>query len=253
MAHKMGKKKSTPGLAGIPQPLAVESTRDQQSQGRSSICQTVSGKSAAALILPPVARESGECVRPRCSLHASFDGADRPSSARSAMFIVTTTPERPVKLRRSGIQGEPRPTSGSVRVSSNTCRSYGAWPTAARLTINMALLTELSASPPPLLRRAKDACRVQRPRAQRRPHIAGFRTFLAYWASRKLLRPRTGALRRKRFQWCYPQEARGLCDNVKPLLIRCAASDIVRSTNPPRLPLDRRTRAGALFSGRASA
>ena len=59
------------------------------------------------------------------------------------MFIATTTPERPVKLRRSGTQDGPPPISGSVWVSSNTCRSYGAWPAAARLAIDMALLTEL--------------------------------------------------------------------------------------------------------------
>jgi hypothetical protein len=126
-----------------------------------TICQTLSGKSKAALILSPVARESGKCARPRHSLHAPFDRARRPSSVRSAMFIVTTTPERSVKLRRSGTQGGPPPTSGSVRVSSNTCRSYGAWPTAARLTIDMALLTELSTSPllPP--RRASDARKLK--------------------------------------------------------------------------------------------
>ena len=32
---------------------------------------------------------------------------------------------------------------------------------AARVAINMALLTELFASPPPPLRRVKDACKVQ--------------------------------------------------------------------------------------------
>ena len=33
---------------------------------------------------------------------------------------------------------------------------------AARVAINMALLTELFAAPPPPLRRVKDACKVQR-------------------------------------------------------------------------------------------
>lgn len=35
----------------------------------------------------------------------------------------------------------------------------------ARVAIDMALLTELSASPPPPLRRVKHACKVQRPLA----------------------------------------------------------------------------------------
>ncbi len=78
------------------------------------------------------------------------------------MFIVTTTPERPTKLRRSGTQGNPPRPSGSVRANSNTCRSYGAWPAAARLAIDMALLTELSATPPLLPHRAKNACKEQR-------------------------------------------------------------------------------------------
>ena len=108
-----------------------------------SICQTLSGKSEAALILPTVSREFGECTRPRYSLRASSDRAGRPSSVRSAMFIATTTPEHPAKLRWSGIQGRPPPTSGIVPAGANTCRSYGAWPTVARLAINMALLTEL--------------------------------------------------------------------------------------------------------------
>jgi hypothetical protein len=141
--NKTSKKQPTSGLAGIPQPLAVESTRDHQVQGQPIICQPVASKSEAVPIPPPVARESGECVRNRYSLYPPFDRAGRPSSVRSAMFIVMTTPERPAKLRRSGIQGRPPPTSGSVRVSSSTCRSYGAWPGSARLAINMALLTEL--------------------------------------------------------------------------------------------------------------
>ena len=79
------------------------------------------------------------------------------------MFIVTTTPEHPTKLRRSGTQGgSPRPC-GSVRTNSNTCRSYGAWPAAARLATNMALLTELPATPPLLPRRAKSTCMEQSP------------------------------------------------------------------------------------------
>jgi hypothetical protein len=195
---------------------------------------------------------SQKCARPRSSLTASLERASRPSSSRSAMFIATATAEHPAKLRRSGTQGGSPPTSGSVRANSNTCRSYGAWPTAARLAINMALLTELSTSPPLLLRHALDAWKVLRPQAQRRPHIARSRSFPACWTSPKLLRPWTGVLPLKRFQWRYPQDAPGLCDNVKRLLARGDTSDIVRSTNPPRLSLDRRTRAGALFPGKAS-
>ena len=41
---------------------------------------------------------------------------------------------------------------------------------AAHVAINMVLLTELFASPPPPLRRVKDACKVQRPRAQQGPN-----------------------------------------------------------------------------------
>ena len=154
----MSKKKPTSAPIGIPQPLAVESTKGHQTQGQPIICQPVAGKSEAALILPPVARESGGCARTRYSLHAPFDRAGQPSSVRSAMFIATTTPERPAKLRRSGTQDGPPPISGIARSTSITCRSYGAWPTAARLAINMALLTELSASPPPLGRGARNAC-----------------------------------------------------------------------------------------------
>ena len=198
MDHKMGKKKSTSGSAGVPQPLAGELTKHPQTQGRSIICQTVSGKSEAALILQTVSGEFGECTRPRYSLRASSDRVDRPSSARSAMFVVTTTPERPAKLRRSGIRGGPPTTSGSVWANSNTCRSYGAWAGSALLAIDMALLTELSISPPPRRRSARNACEAQ-------------------------------------------------------MLTQCATRGTGRTTNPPRLPLDRRTRAGALFPGRISA
>jgi hypothetical protein len=88
------------------------------------------GGAGTAVLLASVGRLSSvpsESARARCSLHASFDNADRPSSARSAMFIVTTTPEYPAKLRRSGTRGGPQPTSGSVRSISKKCRSYGAF------------------------------------------------------------------------------------------------------------------------------
>ena len=74
-----------------------------------------------------------------CTLHASFLTAGKPSSARSAMFIVRTAPRRRAKLRRSDMWDRtlfmPLPRSLVDRV--------------ACVAKNMAPLMELSRPLPP--------------------------------------------------------------------------------------------------------
>lgn len=65
----MGKKKPTSGLAGILQSLAREFTNDQQSQGRSSICQPVVGKFETALICSTASGECGARLPIRIARH----------------------------------------------------------------------------------------------------------------------------------------------------------------------------------------
>ena len=100
----------------------------------------------------------------RAHLARIFGGAGRSSSVRSAMFIVTTTPDaqpssvgaawmRILALRQCASEPESMPLLRSLADR------------AACVAINMALLTELFASPPPPLRRVKDPCKVQRGRA----------------------------------------------------------------------------------------
>ncbi len=101
------------------------------------------GSGSGVLLLQASPSRRRDARAPRIQRHGSG----------SAVGGRTTTPERPTKLRRSGTQGGPPRPSGRVRANSNTSRSYGAWPAAARLAINMALLTELSATPPLLPRR----------------------------------------------------------------------------------------------------
>ncbi len=65
----MSKKKPTSGPAGILQPLAVESTKDQQTQGRPVICQPPAGKSEAALICSTASGKSGARLPIRIARH----------------------------------------------------------------------------------------------------------------------------------------------------------------------------------------
>jgi hypothetical protein len=73
------------------------------------------------------------------------------------MFIVTTRPNHPIKLRRSGMKSTLASTnlrrSPSERKRMPLLRSLAG--RAACVTINMALLKELFVPPPPAARSAK--------------------------------------------------------------------------------------------------
>ena len=82
------------------------------------------------------------------------------------MSIAANVPWPFPKLRRCGMKGTlPAQTSRKGEPEAKTCRSYGACRASVRAAMNMALLTELLAAPPPPFR-VEDACKVQRPRAQ---------------------------------------------------------------------------------------
>jgi hypothetical protein len=98
-----------------------------------------------------------------CTLARIFCDGNWSSSVRSAMFIETTAPDaRPSCVGAASMRilasTEPwqRP---SERENMPLLRSLAD--RAARAAIDMALLTELFASPPPPFRRVEDACRVQ--------------------------------------------------------------------------------------------
>ena len=64
------------------------------------------------------------------------------------MFVVATAKyARLSSVGAASLGVQPAQISGAVRANSNTCRSYGAWRTAARVAIDMALLTELLGLP----------------------------------------------------------------------------------------------------------
>jgi hypothetical protein len=66
------------------------------------------------------------------------------------MAIVTTVPQSPAKLRKSGIKATLAPWEfGGVQATSNMPLLRSLSDLAARVAINMSLLTELIASPQP--------------------------------------------------------------------------------------------------------